>query len=63
LREDGAPLDPVQALWRALFALPSAALCLFGFVLALFDARGQTLHDKLSRSLVVPSGAGREGSP
>jgi hypothetical protein len=25
----------------------------FGFVLALFDARGQTLHDKVSRCVTV----------
>jgi uncharacterized RDD family membrane protein YckC len=61
-REDGAPLDPVQALVRALLTLPSAALCLFGFLLALVDPRGQTLHDRLSRSLLVVSGGARRGS-
>jgi len=60
-RIDGSPLDPVQALVRAALALPSAALALFGFVLALLDPRGQTLHDKLSRSLVVSDGS-RAGS-
>jgi uncharacterized RDD family membrane protein YckC len=44
---------PAEALLRALVSLPSAALGLFGFVLALFDARGQTLHDKLCRCVVV----------
>ena len=43
---------PAEALGRAALSLPSAALGLFGFVLALFDARGQTLHDKLSRCVV-----------
>jgi len=61
-REDGFPLDPLQALLRAALAIPSAALGLFGFVLALFDPRGQTLHDKLSRSLLVVSDAVRRES-
>ncbi len=44
-----------QALVRAALSQLSAALCLFGFVLALFDARGQTLHDKLCRCVVIVS--------
>jgi uncharacterized RDD family membrane protein YckC len=46
--------DPTfgEALARAVLALPSAALGLFGFVLALFDRRGQTLHDKLCRCVL-----------
>ena len=51
---DGGPLALGQAFLRAAWALPSAALGLFGFLLALFDARGQTLHDKIARSVVVP---------
>ena len=54
-RLGGDPLTPGEALLRALFSLPSAALGLFGFVLALFDSRGQTLHDKLCRCVVVVS--------
>ena len=49
----GGPLTPTEALWRAVLSLPSAALGLSGFALALFDARGQTLHDKLCRAIVV----------
>src|SRR5216684_2922233 len=49
----GDPLTPAEALGRALLAVPSFALGLFGFTLALFDARGQTLHDKLSGCVVV----------
>ena len=37
---------------RALLSLPSAFLGFSGFTLALFDARGQTLHDKLCRCVV-----------
>jgi uncharacterized RDD family membrane protein YckC len=43
---------PIAAFVRALLSLPSAALGLFGFALAVFDARGQTLHDKLCRCVV-----------
>lgn len=48
----GAP-TPTEALARAILSLPSAALGLSGFVLALFDPRGQTLHDKLCRCVVL----------
>jgi hypothetical protein len=42
-----------RALGRAALALPSLACGAFGFVLALFDARGQALHDRLSGCRVV----------
>ena len=47
----GSP-TPVAALARALLSVVSAA-GLFGFVLALFDRRAQTLHDKLCRCVVI----------
>ena len=47
----------------ALFAVVSAGLGLAGFALALVDLRGQTLHDKLSGAIVVPSGARFAGLP
>ena len=50
--EGDAP-TPSRALLRAVLALPSAALGLFGFVLALVDRRGQTLHDKLCRCITI----------
>ena len=43
---------PIEAFLRALLSLPSAFLGFSGFTLALFDARGQTLHDKLCRCVV-----------
>ncbi len=49
----GGPPTPGEALARALLALASAALGLSGFVLALFDRRAQTLHDKLCRCVIV----------
>lgn len=52
-REDGRAVSPARALARALLSLPSAAIGLFGFWLALLDPRGQTLHDKLTRSVIV----------
>ncbi|MGE5047439.1 MAG: RDD family protein [Deltaproteobacteria bacterium] len=44
---------PLLAFARALLSVASAALGLFGFVLAFFDTRGQTLHDKLCRCVVI----------
>ena len=52
-RLDGRPLGPVAAFARALLAVLSGALGLFGFVLALFDHRGQTLHDKLCGCVAI----------
>ncbi len=49
----GAP-GPAAALVRALLSLLSAP-GVFGFLLALFDSRGQTLHDKLCGCVVVIS--------
>ena len=51
--EQGGSPSPARALFRAAISLPSAALGLAGFALALFDPRGQTLHDKLARTVVV----------
>jgi uncharacterized RDD family membrane protein YckC len=48
----GGPPTPTEALARALLSVPSALCGCFGFTLALFDPRGQTLHDKLSRCVV-----------
>jgi uncharacterized RDD family membrane protein YckC len=42
-----------RALLRAALSLASFALFLSGFWLALFDRRGQTLHDKLTSTFVV----------
>jgi len=50
---DGAAPGPLAAFTRAALALLSAVLGLSGFVLALFDRRGQTLHDKLCHCVAV----------
>lgn len=42
-----------RALVRAALSLASFTLFLSGFWLALFDRRGQTLHDKLTSTFVV----------
>jgi uncharacterized RDD family membrane protein YckC len=47
---------PGRAVARALLAVVSFAFCLAGFWLSLFDRRGQTLHDKLTRTFVVRPG-------
>jgi uncharacterized RDD family membrane protein YckC len=49
----GDALTPVTALLRAVLALTSAALGLYGFVLGLLDSRGQTLHDKLCGCVAI----------
>lgn len=53
VNKQGDALTPVHALTRATFALISSALFFAGFWLALFDRRGQTLHDKLASTFVV----------
>ena len=50
---DGGLPTPGDALQRALLSLLSAAPALFGFSFALFDSRGQTLHDKLCGCIVT----------
>jgi uncharacterized RDD family membrane protein YckC len=42
-----------RALFRGILSLFSFAIFLAGFWISLFDRRGQTLHDKLSRTFVV----------
>jgi len=49
----GQPPGALRALFRGVLSLFSFAFFLTGFWLALFDRRGQTLHDKLSRTFVV----------
>lgn len=44
---------PGRAIVRALLATLSFGLFLAGFWMALFDRRGQTLHDKLTSTFVV----------
>jgi resuscitation-promoting factor RpfA len=51
--EHGSAPGPARALTRAALSLLSGGLFLSGFWLALFDRRGQTLHDKLTRTFVV----------
>jgi uncharacterized RDD family membrane protein YckC len=51
--DHGLPPTPARAGMRALLSLVSFALFLGGFWLALFDRRGQTLHDKLTSTFVV----------
>lgn len=44
---------PGRAIVRALLAVVSFGLFLGGFWMALFDRRGQTLHDKLTSTFVI----------
>ncbi len=52
---DGSGLapTPARASVRALLSAVSFAVFLGGFWLALFDRRGQTLHDKLTSTFIV----------
>ena len=49
----GAPPGPVRAVVRAILSVVSFSALLAGFWVALFDRRGQTLHDKLTSTFVV----------
>jgi len=50
---NGETPGPVRAVIRAMLGFVSFGLFLSGFWLALFDRKGQTLHDKLTRTFVV----------
>ncbi len=49
----GHPPAPGRAIARACLSILSFGLFLSGFWLALFDRKGQTLHDKLTATFVV----------
>lgn len=51
--DTGHAPSPARALVRGVLSLVSFGLFLSGFWMALFDRRGQTLHDKLSSTFVV----------
>lgn len=51
--QSGLAPAPARAVIRALLTSISLGLFLGGFWLALFDRRGQTLHDKLTSTFVV----------
>ena len=54
--QTGQAPTPVRAIVRAALSIFSFAAFLGGFWLALFDRRGQTLHDKLTSTFVVRPG-------
>ncbi|WP_224242220.1 RDD family protein [Hyalangium gracile] len=49
----GVAPAPTRAIIRALLSVLSFGLFLGGFWMALFDRRGQTLHDKLTSTFVI----------
>jgi uncharacterized RDD family membrane protein YckC len=49
----GERLSFIQAFWRASVRLVSEMLFYIGFVFAFFSSLHQTLHDKLSNSVVI----------
>ncbi|HYV49921.1 MAG TPA: RDD family protein [Myxococcaceae bacterium] len=52
----GQAPSPLRAILRAVLSLISFGAFLGGFWLALFDRKGQTLHDKLTSTFVVRPG-------
>lgn len=52
----GAAPSPARAVKRALLGWLSAAMFLAGYWLMLFDRRRQSLHDKLTETLIVSPG-------
>ena len=51
--DTGSVPSPSRVAVRALLSLVSTLIFLGGFWLALFDRKGQTLHDKLTSTFVV----------
>ena len=51
--QSGQRLSFVQALWRATVRLFSEMLFYIGFLFAFFSPLHQTLHDKISNSVVI----------
>ncbi len=51
--DDGATISLIQAVKRYLFAWLSFGCFFTGYLWALFDPRGDALHDRLSNSRVV----------
>jgi len=51
--QSGQRLSFVQALWRATVRLFSEMLFYIGFLFAFFSSMHQTLHDKISNSVVI----------
>jgi uncharacterized RDD family membrane protein YckC len=49
----GVAPAPARAIVRAMLSVVSFGLFLGGFWMALFDRRGQTLHDKLTSTFVI----------
>jgi uncharacterized RDD family membrane protein YckC len=49
----GVAPAPTRAIVRAVLSVLSFGLFLGGFWMALFDKRGQTLHDKLTSTFVI----------
>jgi uncharacterized RDD family membrane protein YckC len=54
--QTGQAPTPVRAIVRAVLSVVSFGAFLGGFWLALFDRKGQTLHDKLTSTFVVRPG-------
>ncbi len=52
--ETGQPIGPLMAFVRDICHVVDAIICYIGFLFPLWDAKRQTLADKIVRTVVVP---------
>jgi uncharacterized RDD family membrane protein YckC len=56
--ETGQPIGALMAFVRDICHIVDAIICYVGFLFPLWDAKRQTLADKIVRTVVVPDGNG-----
>jgi len=56
--ETGQPIGMLMAFVRDICHIVDAVICYVGFLFPLWDAKRQTLADKIVRTVVVPDGDG-----
>ena len=56
--ETGQPIGMLMAFVRDICHIVDAVICYVGFLFPLWDARRQTLADKIVHTVVVPDGNG-----
>lgn len=56
VKEDtGQPIGPAMAFVRDICHVVDSAICLIGYLFPLWDAKAQTLADKIMTTVVVPA--------
>lgn len=56
-RKDGGKINFVNAFLRFIGKIFSTMIFMLGYILALFDKKRQTLHDKIANTVVLNKGA------